>query len=164
MKVFFSLKFYWTKLKNMDFNITKFQICKKDFYSRHNLGYWNNQKYLGVGPSAHSFDGITRCWNTKLHHVYIEGVNSGQKYYEVERLNTSEKFNDYVLTRLRTMWGLDYKYIAQNFGEAYVKEVSRISEKYNNYLIMENDCITLNTKGKFIADRIASEFFIVDVN
>lgn len=137
-------------------------FAREGFLSRHNLGYWKDNLYLGAGPSAHSYNGETRRWNTKIHRDYIRGVNLGSGYFEEERLTINEKYNDYVLTHLRTMWGIDFSVIKQNFGETYVKSLLHMVEKYREYLIQEPDRIILNDKGKFLADRIASEFFVVD--
>lgn len=131
------------------------------FMSKHNLGYWKNHLYLGVGPSAHSFDGISRRWNTKLHRDYIANIQNDEKYYEEELLTEQEKYNDYILTNLRTMWGISLEIIKGKFGESYVQEINKTALKYSEYLVMNNEYIRLNAKGKFIADRIASEFFSI---
>lgn len=137
-------------------------FAREGFFSRHNLGYWENKIYLGAGPSAHSFDGSTRRWNTKSHTEYIRKAGTGEKYYEEEILTPDERFNDYILTRLRTMWGINIPEIEKNFGNSYASDVQKTAREYSYYLVMEKDNIRLNNKGKFIADRIASEFFKVN--
>jgi oxygen-independent coproporphyrinogen-3 oxidase len=136
-------------------------FAREGYYSKHNLGYWKNNLYLGVGPSAHSFDGISRRWNTKIHRDYIQKSGLGEGYFEEEILSKEEQFNDYILTNLRTMWGINLKNIKELFGDNFAFETSSTTEKYRNYLDFEHETIKLNNKGKFIADRIASEFFIV---
>lgn len=131
------------------------------FYSRHNLGYWKNNLYLGIGPSAHSFNGVSRRWNTKLHREYINNAGTGYNYYEEEILTGQDKFNDYILTNLRTMWGINLEEIRKNFGEGYAEHVVKTLAGYKAYLVLSQDRIQLNQKGKFLADRIASEFFLV---
>lgn len=137
-------------------------FAREGFLSRHNLGYWKDNLYLGAGPSAHSYNGGTRRWNTKIHRDYIRGVNLGNGYFEEEKLTTNEKYNDYILTHLRTMWGIDLTEIRKIFGESFEKSLMRMAEKYKGYLLPETDRIILNNKGKFLADRIASEFFVVE--
>ncbi len=138
-------------------------FAKEEYFSKHNLGYWKNHLYLGAGPSAHSFDGTSRRWNTKLHKVYIEKAGTGAGYFEEEVLTKEEQFNDYILTNLRTMWGINLNTIKLQFGESYALETTKTADKYKEYLAFGPDIIKLNNKGKFIADRIASEFF-TDVN
>ncbi|HEX3006267.1 MAG TPA: coproporphyrinogen III oxidase, partial [Bacteroidales bacterium] len=137
-------------------------FAREGYLSKHNLSYWKNDLYLGAGPSAHSYDGNSRRWNTKLHNVYISNLANGEKYFDEEDLTEQDRFNDYVLTNLRTMWGIDLATIDNNFGEFYTREVEKTAAKYKAYLIQNNGTITLNDKGKFIADRIASEFFSIE--
>lgn len=137
-------------------------FAKDGYFSKHNLGYWKNNLYLGVGPSAHSFDGISRRWNTTLHKVYIEKAGTGSGYFEDEILTKEEQFNDYILTNLRTMWGINLESIKSQFGGSYATETATTASKYKPYLDLDQNIIKLNNKGKFIADRIASEFFIVE--
>lgn len=137
-------------------------FAREGYFSRHNLGYWNNEIYLGAGPSAHSFDGISRRWNTKIHRDYINKLITGDVYYEEEILTIQEKFNDYILTNLRTMWGINLGTIKKVFGEKYAADIEHTAEKYSDYLIRDKEILKLNNKGSFIADRIASEFFNVE--
>jgi oxygen-independent coproporphyrinogen-3 oxidase len=137
-------------------------FAREGFYSKHNLGYWKNNLYLGVGPSAHSFDGISRRWNTKIHKDYILKTGQAEGYFEEEILSKEEQFNDYILTNLRTMWGISLNNIRTLFGETIADETAATADKYSNYLDITEDVIKLNDKGKFIADRIASELFVVN--
>lgn len=130
-------------------------------FSKHNLGYWKNEFYLGAGPSAHSFNGVARRWNTLIHRDYISKVNNNGNYFEEEILSIYEQFNDYILTQLRTMWGINLNEIRVRFGESFIPEVIHTANRYSDFLIVNNDFIRLNNKGKFIADRIASELFVV---
>lgn len=160
-----SVAFFEVLLERMDQNryqhyeISNF--AKDEHYSRHNLGYWFHKKYLGAGPSAHSFDGTSRRWNTRIHQEYLTFLNEGKPYFEEEQLSLEERFNDYILTRLRTSWGINLREISELFGEASVRKVMPVAENYRDFLVRTSDFICLNTKGKFIADRIASEMFWV---
>jgi oxygen-independent coproporphyrinogen-3 oxidase len=144
----------------LHYEISNFAL--EGYLSKHNLSYWKNDLYLGAGPSAHSYDGNSRRWNTKLHNVYISNLANGEKYFDEEELTDQDRFNDYVLTNLRTMWGIDLATIDRNFGDFYTREVEKTAAKYKAYLTQNNGTITLNDKGKFIADRIASEFFSIE--
>ena len=90
---------------------------KEGFFSNHNTSYWKNQHYLGVGPSAHSFNGSSRQWNISSNKQYIEGINSNNAYFELEELNKTQQYNEYIFTALRTMWGVELDYIKTQFGD-----------------------------------------------
>jgi oxygen-independent coproporphyrinogen-3 oxidase len=135
-------------------------FAREGCFSQHNLGYWKNKYYLGVGPSAHSFNGMQRKWNTRIHSDYINGVNSEKSYFEMEVLTEVEKFNDYILTNLRTIWGINTPEVTRLFGQRYTDHILQSAAKYLDYIITECEIIKLNHRGKFIADRIASELFM----
>ncbi len=135
-------------------------FAREGWFSQHNLGYWKNKHYLGIGPSAHSFNGILRRWNTKIHSDYIKEVESEKSYFEMEVLTEVEKFNDYILTNLRTIWGINTREVTRIFGQLYTDHVLQAAAKYLEYIISEGEILKLNLRGKFIADRIASELFI----
>lgn len=136
---------------------------KEGFFSNHNTAYWKNQHYLGVGPSAHSFNGKSRQWNVSNNKKYIEKVNSHNGYFEVEELSNAQQYNEYIFTALRTMWGVESDYITSQFGaeaaQYFEKQVinwtnqGKIKQQNNNYI--------LTKKGKLYADAIASDLFIV---
>ncbi|MDF2437320.1 MAG: coproporphyrinogen oxidase [Bacteroidota bacterium] len=161
-----SVKHFEIMLEGMKTNgFIQYEIsnfCKEGFYSMHNSNYWLKEKYLGLGPSAHSFDGNSRQWNVSNNALYIKGVESNQLNYEKEVLNTDQKYNEYVLTSLRTIWGTDLQYISRSFGEKYLSNCKNEASKYINAeeLFCRENKLFLTDKGKLIADRIAGDLFI----
>jgi oxygen-independent coproporphyrinogen III oxidase len=130
-------------------------------YSRHNTSYWQRKKYIGVGPSAHSFDIASRQWNVYNNPVYIKSLQSGIIPFEKEELTRKDKFNEYILTSLRTKWGVDTNVVEAEFGQ-WTKEdlLEKLLAKSAEGLVREeNGVFTLTRKGKFFADRISAELF-----
>lgn len=136
-------------------------FSKKNLFSTHNIGYWSGENYLGIGPSAHSYNGKSRRWNVAINKEYIHKINAGSIYYEQEALSKTALFNEYLMTRLRTMWGIDIEYIRSTFGEKYLKEMMKsISGFINSGKIeVSGNYIKLNTEGKKIADYIIGTLF-----
>ena len=136
---------------------------EEGFFSNHNTAYWKNQHYLGVGPSAHSFNGTSRQWNIANNRKYIEKVNKNEAYFEVEKLSNAQQYNEYIFTALRTIWGVELDYITTQFGE----EAQQYFEKQVQNWLAQNkikqleDTYTLTGTGKLYADAIASDLFIV---
>ena len=136
---------------------------KEGFFSNHNSAYWKNKQYLGIGPSAHSFNGTSRQWNVSSNKQYIEKIKTTGSYFKIERLNNQQQYNEYIFTNLRTIWGIELNYIENQFGEnaqQYCKQQiknwllqAKVKKKNNNY--------TLTKEGKLYADAIASDLFIV---
>jgi len=131
--------------------------------SRHNTGYWKGKKYLGVGPSAHSFNGTERRWNVSNNARYIKAIEKNEAYFEKEFLSAKDKFNEEIMLGLRTSWGLDLRALQEGTGIDLSKEQNDILDQSINegYLEKEGSSIILTQKGKFIADRIASELFVL---
>ena len=125
--------------------------------SRHNSIYWKGVKYLGLGPSAHSFDGVSRQWNVASVKDYCDNCS-----FEKEQLTTDDRFNEYVMTSLRTNWGCDMNFIKENFGELYVKRFKKLTEKYitSSKMYQKDEKYILNDNGMLFADGIASEIFL----
>ncbi len=135
---------------------------KEGFFSKHNSNYWKGEHYIGVGPSAHSFDGKTRQWNFANNNSYIKQVGENKnEFFEIETLTETERFNDYVLTTLRTIWGADIEFIKNNFNTEITAEFLKQVTKYisNESMLLKNNCYILTNKGKLMADKIASELF-----
>ena len=136
---------------------------KENFFSNHNIAYWKNRHYLGVGPSAHSFNGSSRQWNISSNKQYIKKVNEDGLYFEIEKLSNTQQYNEYIFTSLRTIWGVQLNYINNQFGEealGYFKKQVIIWQ--NKGKIKKTDEIyTLTKEGKLYADAIASDLFIV---
>ncbi len=132
------------------------------YFSKHNSSYWKQAEYIGLGPSAHSYDRLSRQWNISDLKKYLSSDFLGGDYFEKEELTVKDKFNDYVLTSLRTVWGIDIAYIKKKFGEKYIKHVIKIYDSYIESLdiVKENDIIKLTKKGYFISDKIISDFMV----
>lgn len=136
---------------------------KPGFFSIHNTNYWKQVNYLGLGPSAHSFNGYSRQWNIRDLNGYIKAVNSGKEYFEREELDTRTRFNEYILTSLRTMWGIDLEYVEAAFEKEGYDYVINMSGKFRDYGLMKQDKknLVLTDQGKLISDNIISEFMLV---
>lgn len=139
-------------------------FCKEGFYARHNSNYWNGQKYLGIGPSAHSFDGKARQWNAAGIASYIETVKNNSGPVGEEVLTTAQHYNEYVMTSLRTMWGCHIEEISKRFGEKYLSYFRNLAEQNLNkgLLILKDEVFTLSLKGILMADAIASDLFVTE--
>lgn len=135
---------------------------KPGFFSVHNTNYWNQVPYLGLGPSAHSFNGYSRQWNIKDLKKYIKSVNSGKTFFEKEELDLKTRFNEYILTSLRTIWGIDLEYIERTFEKEGCDYVINLAVKFINYGLMKQDknTLVLTNQGKMISDNIISEFMM----
>ncbi len=138
-------------------------FAKDGFLSLHNTNYWMSVKYLGLGPSAHSFNLTSREWNISNLRVYVNEILKGKLPIESEKLNTNEKYNDYVLTSLRTMWGLNTEIIKKEFGEDYENFFISNSKTYleKKLLTQNNHQYKLTEKGIFISDHIISNLLWV---
>jgi oxygen-independent coproporphyrinogen-3 oxidase len=136
---------------------------KEGYFSRHNSSYWKNEKYLGLGPAAHSFDGDNRSLNVPSLIRYIKGVESGVLNRETEHLSLSEKYNEAVLTGLRTMWGLDLTELATRFGDEFYRYCLQNAQKYlrMNLLKTEGGTLKLTRDGIFISEGIMSDLMWV---
>jgi oxygen-independent coproporphyrinogen-3 oxidase len=137
---------------------------KPDFLSKHNTSYWKEKKYIGIGPSAHSFSKIQRSWNVSNNVKYIKSILENQLPNEVEKLSKEDLFNEYIMTGLRTIWGVSFEKIKNDFGDKYIKYLENQSRKYINQelLYIENQILKTTKKGKFLADGIASDLFIIN--
>lgn len=151
-------------------NFEQYEIsnfAKNEHYSVHNSNYWLKEHYLGIGPSAHSFNGISRQWNISNNNSYIQALSAvspkREGLYEIEQLTTNQQYNEYVLTSLRTKWGSNLNYIAESFGKDYLSHCIKESEKYllSKDVISHNDNLHLSDSGKLIADKIASDLFMI---
>lgn len=132
-------------------------FAKPGFRSRHNSSYWQGKKYLGIGPSAHSFNGTSRQWNIANNTVYIDSINKGSIPFEKEELNATQRLNEYIMTSLRTMEGLDLDKV----DEAVSSKLQATSKKYidNGLMKLTDGHLILTNEGKFLADGIAAALF-----
>jgi oxygen-independent coproporphyrinogen III oxidase len=135
---------------------------KEGYFSRHNSNYWKQVPYIGLGPSAHSFNGYSRQWNVRNLQSYIKSVNEGTKYYESEELDNKTCFNEYIMTSLRTMWGIDLEYLEKVFEKEGYDYVINLSAKFKEYGLMKQDkkTLVLTNQGKMISDNIISELMM----
>ena len=137
---------------------------KKEYFSKHNTTYWKNDHYLGIGPSAHSYNGKIRRWNVSSNNTYISNVRSNSIYFEEEILTIEDQYNEYILTGLRTIWGLDIRVIKKRYNEKiklhFLKEIKKWELK--KYVVLNSLVYTLTPSGKKMADSIASDLFIVN--
>jgi len=135
---------------------------KPGYFSNHNSNYWRQVNYLGLGPSAHSFNGYSRQWNIRDLKGYVKSVNSGKPFYEHEDLDLKARFNEYVMTSLRTMWGIDLDYIERTFEKEGYDYIVNLAGKFKDYGLIrqEQKTLVLTNQGKIISDNIISEFMI----
>lgn len=135
---------------------------KEGFFSKHNSNYWKGEHYLGLGPSAHSFDGTSRQWNVSNNNLYIKYLEEkSEAYFEKEILTETERFNEYILTSLRTIWGINLDYLKTNFSSDFVNNFLNQIQEYikQETVVVKDKTYTLTEKGKLLADKIASELF-----
>jgi oxygen-independent coproporphyrinogen-3 oxidase len=140
-------------------------FAKDGMYAKHNTNYWKGKHYLGIGPSAHSFNGHSRSWNVANNAKYIAALTDDTSYNELEHLTKSDQFNEYVMTSIRTMWGLDLHKVEKDFGYDYKQHILKESQvflKNEELEILDNKNLRATNKGKLLADHIASELFLVD--
>ncbi len=156
-------KYLLNRMEENDFvhyEISNFS--KSGHHSKHNSIYWIGGKYLGLGPSAHSFDGNSRQWNVTNLSKYIQSLNNNIIPAEIEILSTDQKYNEYIMTSLRTIWGCNENVIKENFGEKYLDHFIKTAKKHlkNKTLLFNENKYFLSQKGKLFADGIAGDFFI----
>ena len=137
---------------------------KPGYFSRNNTAYWFGKPYLGIGPSAHSFDGSNRKWNINNNSLYIKALQKGEIPEEIEKLSTVDRYNEYVMTRLRTKWGISLTEVQEIFGEELLQyllqESKALQEK--GLLEKEGEYLKVSKKGKFLSDGIAADLFWVE--
>jgi len=132
------------------------------YFSKHNLGYWQGAKYLGLGPSAHSYNQIERQWHTSNTSKYINSIKQGCMVLEKEVLDIQMKYNEYIFTSLRTMWGGSFSIVEKEFGGALLKHLQKELKPHllNQNIIIENNNFYLSNKARLFSDAIASDLFI----
>ena len=143
------------------YEISNFAKSKK--YSIHNTSYWKNEKYIGLGPSAHSYDGENRSWNIASLEKYITAIQSGELLQETEKLTFTQKYNEFILTGLRTMWGVDLNLLKEKFGQELFDYCLQNARKFirEGFLVSKDNSLIMNRKGIFISDGIMSELMRV---
>ncbi|MCK7589117.1 radical SAM family heme chaperone HemW [Subsaxibacter sp. CAU 1640] len=139
---------------------------KPDYFSRNNSAYWLGKPYLGIGPSAHSFNGMQRGWNVRNNSKYIQSLEKNIVPIEVETLTVTDKYNEYVMTGLRTVWGVSLQKIEQDFGMQYKNYLLQQAKKHieEHLLYLDDAKLLVTKKGKFLSDGIASDLFMLNLN
>lgn len=161
------IEMYNILLKNMNINgfeayeISNFAL--PGYYSKHNSAYWKLNSYIGLGPSAHSFDGISRQWNVASNTKYMTAINNNNIFYEKELLSETDRYNDYVMVSLRTSIGIDLAYLEKNFGRKHLNYCLENASKYidNQKLSYVDNHIRLSITGIQISNLIISDLMLV---
>jgi oxygen-independent coproporphyrinogen III oxidase len=137
---------------------------KENYFSKNNSAYWLGKKYIGVGPSAHSYDGISRSWNIANNSLYLKSIQEDQLPNEIEVLSVVDRYNEYIMTGLRTIWGVSLDRIVSEFGSEYLSYLHKQAQKFidDDLLSIENDILKPTPKGKFLTDGIASDLFYLN--
>ena len=139
---------------------------KENYFSKNNSSYWLGKKYIGIGPSAHSYDGVSRSWNVSNNTLYLKSIAENILPSETEILTLTDRYNEYVMTGLRTIWGISLDRIEQDFGKTYLDYLNQQAEKYiEDHLLFVDENILRTTKnGKFLSDGIASDLFLLNLD
>ncbi len=137
---------------------------KVNYFSKNNSSYWLGKKYIGIGPSAHSYNRISRSWNVSNNSLYIKAIQENQLPNEVETLTISDRYNEYIMTGLRTIWGVSLDNIETEFGITYLDYLMKQVQKFLNddLLILKDNILKPTKKGKFLTDGIASDLFMLN--
>lgn len=139
---------------------------KENNFSKNNSSYWLGKKYIGIGPSAHSYDGEKRGWNVSNNSLYIKSIQEGKLPIETETLSKTDQYNEYVMTGLRTIWGISLDRIQTEFGETYLDYLNQQAAKYieDHLLYLDENILRTTRKGKFLSDGIASDLFLLNLD
>ena len=139
-------------------------FCRPGKYSRHNTSYWKGIPYLGCGPSAHSFNGTTREWNVSSIDLYIKGIEGDRRNFETENLDQTTRYNEFIITTIRTVWGTPIEKLKQEFGNELWEYCRKMSAPYleNGKLEMHEGALRLTQEGIFISDSIISDLLWVN--
>ena len=138
---------------------------KENYFSKNNSAYWLGKKYIGIGPSAHSYNGVSRSWNVSNNSLYLKSIQEDKLPNEVEILSPTDRYNEYIMTGLRTIWGVSLERIESEFGNDYLAYLQKQAQKFINddLLFIENKILKPTPKGKFLTDGIASDLFYLNL-
>lgn len=138
---------------------------KENYFSKNNSSYWLGKKYIGIGPSAHSYDGKNRGWNISNNSLYIKSIQENKLPFEIETLTKTDRYNEYIMTGLRTIWGVSLERIEQEFGKTYLDYLNRQAAKFieDHLLFVDDNILRTTKKGKFLSDGIASDLFLLNL-
>ena len=138
---------------------------KENYFSKNNSSYWLGKKYIGIGPSAHSYDGLNRGWNVSNNALYIKSIQENKLPIEIETLTKTDRYNEYVMTGLRTIWGVSLERIEKDFGKTYLDYLNQQAAKFidDHLLFLDENILRTTKKGKFLSDGIASDLFLLNL-
>ena len=138
---------------------------KSTYFSKNNSAYWLGKRYIGIGPSAHSYNGSSRSWNVSNNSVYIKSIHENKLQSEAEILSKTDRYNEYIMTGLRTIWGVSLYKIDLEFGKEYLNYLEKQVQKFieNGLVSIENHTLKTTSKGKFLTDGIASDLFYINL-
>ncbi|MFV8332031.1 radical SAM family heme chaperone HemW [Flavobacterium sp. GSP14] len=138
---------------------------KANYFSKNNSAYWLGKKYLGIGPSAHSYDGISRSWNVSNNVLYLKSIQENKLPNEIEILSITDRYNEYIMTGLRTIWGVSLDRIETEYGMEYLNYLNKQVRKFleDDLVFIENNILKPTAKGKFLTDGIASDLFYLNL-
>ena len=139
-------------------------LGKENYFSKNNSSYWLGKKYIGIGPSAHSYDGKNRGWNISNNSLYIKSIQENKLPIEIETLTKTDRYNEYIMTGLRTIWGVSLERIEQEFGKNYLDYLNQQAAKFieDHLLFIDDNILRTTKKGKFLSDGIASDLFLLN--
>jgi oxygen-independent coproporphyrinogen-3 oxidase len=158
----FSLLMQWLAEAGFEhYEISNFS--KPGKRSKHNSNYWNGVNYLGLGPSAHSFNGLTRQWNIANNALYIQSLTNNKLPFELEELTDMQRLNEYIMTSLRTMEGLSLDWVNKHWSAKELEQILSNAQKHiaQHFMVQHNNSLILTREGKLLADGIASDLFFV---
>ena len=140
-------------------------FAKENYFSKNNSAYWLGKKYIGIGPSAHSYDGFSRSWNVANNSIYLKSIQEDKLPNENEILSATDRYNEYIMTGLRTIWGVSLDRVENEFGTDYLNYLHKQAQKFLNddLLFIEIDILKPTKKGKFLTDGIASDLFYLNL-
>ncbi|PVX52054.1 oxygen-independent coproporphyrinogen-3 oxidase [Balneicella halophila] len=136
-------------------------FCKSGKISQHNTNYWMQKPYLGIGPSAHSYNKEMRQWNISNLKKYITGIEKEDLPAESEELSVKDKFNDYIMVRLRTKWGIDLEYVQKTFGNFYLENVKKVLKENKEDFVLKNTTLLLKPERFLRSDYLIAKFFVI---
>lgn len=138
---------------------------KENYFSKNNSSYWLGKKYIGIGPSAHSYDGKNRGWNVSNNSLYIKSIQENKLPIEIETLTKTDRYNEYIMTGLRTIWGVSLERVEQEFGKTYLDYLNRQAAKFieDHLLFVDDNILRTTKKGKFLSDGISSDLFLLNL-
>ena len=139
---------------------------KPNYFSKNNTAYWQGKKYMGIGPSAHSYDGENRGWNVRNNAKYIKAIAEEQLPMEIETLSKTDRYNEYIMTGLRTIWGVSLVRVENDFGKNRLEYLNQQARKYieKDLLYIQDGILLVTKKGKFLTDGIAADLFMLNLD